>query len=475
MMTNNSIQPMRLSWRDPDGFVVNAQGSILRAVVLEKADRTRALMREPWMAELIKEGSIPATEELLFAPPGIEDPTHWLWLKHHALPFPAYPHEITALQLFDSARLTLRVATAAAARGWELKDASAWNVLHSEGRAVFVDFLSFDKLDECGRWIAYGQFVRHFLLPLLLYRKLRMAPPDIFLGNRDGISPERAYELLGAGRRMSSIALELVVLPKMLSRSGSQLIATQSQHKPKNLDPEMSRQLVLSTLRRLGRILERLAPHTGKSRTSSIWEGYEEGRQHYTDTDLVAKRDFVRKNLAAGPSVLDLGCNAGEFSLLAANCGKRVVAADADHPALSRLYAKLRAQPIPIAPLLLNVGRPTPSVGWLNSEVASFMERAAGQFDCVLMLGLLHHLLVGERMTLPMLAHLLDRLHPVQVIVEWISPNDQKFQQLAGLNAHLYSHLDETAFETSMQENFRLAEKTPLPCASRVMYDWRRL
>ena len=431
-------------------------------------------MREPWMAKLIEDGCIPATEELTVLPPGIEDPARWLWLKHRALPFPAYPHEITALQLFDSARLTLKVAKAAAERDWELKDASAWNVLHSDGRAVFIDFLSFDKLDQCGRWIAYGQFVRHFLLPLLLYRKLRMTPPEIFLGNRDGVSPERAYELLGVGRRMSSIALELVVLPKMLSRSGSQLIANQSKHKPKKLDPEMSRQLVLSTLRRLGRILERLAPHAGKFGTSSVWECYEEGREHYTDTDLVAKRDFVGRNLTGGPSVLDLGCNAGEFSLLAANCGKKVVAADADHPALSRLYAKLRDQSVPIAPILLNVGRPTPSVGWLNSEIASFVDRAAGQFDCILMLGLLHHLLVGERMTLPMLADLLVRLRPAQVIVEWISPSDQKFQQVAGLNAHLYSDLDETAFESSMEANFRLSEKTPLPRASRVMYDWRR-
>jgi 2-polyprenyl-3-methyl-5-hydroxy-6-metoxy-1,4-benzoquinol methylase len=229
----------------------------------------------------------------------------------------------------------------------------------------------------------------------------------------------------------------------------------------------------MGTLRRLHRKLERLKPDD-KYTADSAWKSYEEERHHYSEADLAAKREFVRQHLRDAKTVLDLGCNAGEFSLLAADCGKQVVAADADHAALSRLYGRIRGKGRPIMPIALNIGRPTPAVGWQNKEIPSFLERAAGQFDCIMALGLIHHLLVGERVTLPMLADLLDRLNPKLVILEWVSPTDPKFRQVAGLNAALYSRLDSIQLEESMLQRFQLTAKLALPCGTRVMYLWSR-
>jgi SAM-dependent methyltransferase len=218
--------------------------------------------------------------------------------------------------------------------------------------------------------------------------------------------------------------------------------------------------------------LEKLSPL--KKKSASVWKEYEEDRSHYTERDLAAKTGFVREHLGEGRTVLDLGCNAGEFSLLAAELGKSVVAADGDHPALSRLYARIRGKEAPISPLMLNIGRPTPALGWANAEIASFLDRAVGQFDCVLVLGLIHHLLVSERASLAMLAELLDRLRPKSVILEWVDPRDPKFKQLAGLNGSLYSHLNEVRLEESLKTKFRMVAKLTLPCATRVMYLWHR-
>jgi SAM-dependent methyltransferase len=465
-------KPQQLSWRDPSGFVISFEGRILRAVAIAKAEQTRALIQSPWMARLMAEGSIPTTAVAVNLPPAVEQTEQWFWLEHHALPFPCYPHEITALQLFDAGQLTLMVAMEAAQHGWMLKDASAWNVLYDRGRPVFVDLLSFDRLEATGTWIAYGQFVRNFLLPLLLHSKQGITPQEIFLTNRDGITPERAYQWLRAANLMSATGMELVVLPKWLTRRGGQLIAAQSVREPRKFEAALGEHLLLGTLRRLQRILERLRPN--QARSKSVWHSYEEERRHYSPADLLAKKEFVREGLQDTATVLDLGCNAGEYSLLAAECGKTVVAADADHPALSRLYARIRGNATPITPLLLNIGRPTPAVGWQNREVASFIDRSGGQFDCILFLGLIHHLLVSERATLPMIADLLDSLDPKRVIMEWVDPKDPKFQQLAGLNSALYGRLDRAGLEDTMRGKFRMIKKLPLPCTTRVMYLWCR-
>jgi 2-polyprenyl-3-methyl-5-hydroxy-6-metoxy-1,4-benzoquinol methylase len=295
----------------------------------------------------------------------------------------------------------------------------------------------------------------------------------VFLLDRDGVTPERAYQLLRGFHRMSTIALEFVVLPKMLSPAGGRMIgAQQRSRKQRSFAPDMARQLVLSTLQRLNRKMADLRPDWKSS--NSTWKSYEETRAHYSDDDLTKKKDFVRRSLEDCKTVLDLGCNAGEFSLLAAECGKTVVAADFDHPALGRLYARVRRSGALVNPVMLNIGRPTPAVGWQNREVASFLERSVGQFDCILVLGLVHHLLVTERATLPMLGDLLDRIDPKRVVLEWVDPKDSKFQQLAGLNQDLYSQLDPETLEESMGRKFRLLSKMRLPCGTRVMYLWSR-
>lgn len=465
-------RPETLSWRDPDGFIVNLQGRILRAVVTQKAEQIRALLGEAWMKRLISEGDVPATQEISQLPQLAAYGNDYVWLEHAAVAFPCFPHEITAFQLYDSASLTLKIAIRALEHGWILKDASAWNVLHSHGRPVFIDLLSFERDARSSTWMAYGQFSRHFLLPLLLYRKLGMIPAEVFLTNRDGIAPERAYPLLGAGRLISWTSLELVLMPKWLTRAGGHLIAERRERKPAAMDADLARDLTLRTLHRLRRMLDRLRPHT--SARESVWADYEDVRPHYSEVDLASKKDFVREHLGSSLTVLDLGCNAGEFSQLAAEGGREVVAADADHSAVSRFYERVRGQKARITPLMLNISRPTPAVGWANRETPSFLERAVGKFDCILALGLVHHLLVSDRITLPLLAQLLDELAPKSVIIEWIDPTDSRFAQVAGLNADLYRSLDTGQFEACLGRKFTLAAKLPLQCKTRVMYLWRR-
>jgi hypothetical protein len=69
---------------------------------------------------------------------------------------------------------------------------------------------------------------------------------------------------------------------------------------------------------------------------------------------------------------------------------------------------------------------------------------------------------------------LLANLGPKRVIIEWVDPMDQKFQQVAGLNGALYKGLDSGLLERCMGQKYNMLEKLLLPCGTRVMYVWKR-
>lgn len=466
----NSDLSRQLSWRDPSGFVVREGERILRAVVPEDAQRLDDLMEMQWYQRHVENGSIPDSCWLPEPPRDFPRGERYRWIEHRVLAFPSYPHEITALQLYDAARLTLDIAREALAHGWMLKDASAWNVLFDRGRPVFCDVLSLVPLDNSGLWPAYAQACRHFIIPLLLHRHLGVEPARLFLTRPDGMPPEQAYPMLGTLSTWRQPALETVTLPALLGRRGRNGAA--ALPRPAQ-DRELARHLVGRTLDRLDKHLRALQPTVRKS----TWGDYETQRPHYSETDLASKRDFVRRALrdTRVRSVLDLGCNAGEFSTIAADLGKRVLATDADHGALTRLYSALRKDPsaADISPALLNLGRPTPAVGWLNIEIPGIIQRARGRFDCVMALGLIHHLMVTERATLNMVLELFKAFDPAMLIVEWIGPGDSRLREIAGPNLGLYAHMDAREFEDVFSTAYRCTDKTVLD-GGRALYVWHR-
>jgi len=145
------------SWRDPSGFVWLSGGRILRAVVPEMVDALRELLDAPWYQARVAAGVVPGTRWLAenAALPNHPQAEQFVWLEHEALGFPCYPHEFTALQLYDAAKLTLSLAIEALEQGWVLKDASAWNVLFDNGKPVFATFFLLRGCDLKTR-LAFG-------------------------------------------------------------------------------------------------------------------------------------------------------------------------------------------------------------------------------------------------------------------------------------------------------------------------------
>jgi len=238
------------------------------------------------------------------------------------------------------------------------------------------------------------------------------------------------------------------------------------------MNPEKARFVVASRLRSLRGAVRK----AGEGETSSPWTEYSQTHPSYTAEQVAAKQKFVSESLAeARPKrVLDIGCNTGEYSLAAAHGGADVVALDADPAVVGRLFRRASAEKLPILPLVVNIALPSPATGWRNGECASFLERAAGRFDTVLMLALLHHLLVSDRVPLDSVVDLAADLTRDRLVIEFIAPDDPMFRRIVRGREDLHRNLDESVFAASLRRRFDVVRSAALPGSSRTMFLARR-
>jgi SAM-dependent methyltransferase len=178
----------------------------------------------------------------------------------------------------------------------------------------------------------------------------------------------------------------------------------------------------------------------------------------YSEEGFLTKDRFVREavDIMRPARVLDIGSNTGHFALAAARGGAAVVAIDRDPVVMGRLYSDAVAASMSVLPLVVDLARPSPGLGWRNEERASFLNRARGGFDMVLALAVLHHLLVADGIPLDDVLYLLKELTRETVILEFVSPEDLMFRRLSRGRDHLFSEMNREVFERVCERHFRI-------------------
>jgi ribosomal protein L11 methylase PrmA len=172
--------------------------------------------------------------------------------------------------------------------------------------------------------------------------------------------------------------------------------------------------------------------------------------------------------------VLDMGCNTGVYSELAAANGAEVVSIDQDSAVVGALWQRANRTGVNILPLVVNIARPSPATGWRNREQQAFLDRARGQFDCVLVLALIHHLLVTARIPLEEIVELLSELTTHLAMVEFVDREDPMFRALLRGRDALHESYDRKAFETAFGMRFVLEAVKDIPGSARAVYVWRK-
>lgn len=421
----------------------------------------------------MKEGKL-VRSEILERPSGSELPAECgdrlpsgsAIVEHTSLPFPNYPYEWAPEMLRSAAELTLELAQEAMRNGFTLKDATPYNVIYDGCQPVFVDLLSFRRRDPTESiWQPYAQFVRTFVLPWLAFQYLGMRPDEILLPHRDGIEPERLMALCPPYRLLFPPFLSSVTLPALLARVDRG--TGQDRYRVRHArDADEAAYLLENLFARARRLLRR----TARQRRGSAMLRYMDSGHPYAAAELAEKERFVASALerCAPRNVLDVGCNTGHFSRMAARHGARVVAIDRDDAVIDALWRSAKQAAPGILPLVVDIGRPPGACGWQNNECASFLDRARGSFDCVLMLALIHHLLVNERVPLGAILQLAAELTTRWAVVEYVDPQDINFQQIARGRDALHRDLTRESFELAAGHWFQIADTRDISPTRRI-------
>jgi len=464
-------EPVRASFRDPAGRLLLFPDRAIRLVNSRHAPELKKFLATRVAKDFTESGRLvptqlldPAARSTLLGQSELKDllitDEHHLLVEHERVAVPSFPYEWPPEMLHAAAALTLDLAEAALAENYLIKDATPYNVLFLDWRPIFVDVLSFEQRDPHDpTWLAFNQFAQTFLLPLLVNKHYGLRLDQLLSVNRDGLEPSEVARLPGLIRKLSPAFLSLVSVPHWLNKK--QPLDNESIYRPKKMsNPDRAQFVLQQQFKRLRHQLRKVTPRNGTSQ----WSNYMSPNKFFSAEYLTAKETFVARVLQKqrATRVLDVGCNTGYFSALAVRHGANVIAIDKDPAVVGNLWRRASTDHLKILPLVVNLARPTPAFGWRNEECPSFLDRARGKFDLVLMLAILHHLMVKEQIPLPAVLELAAELTSQSLIIEFVAPEDPMFRHLVRGRAELYSGLNKEAFELAAAPWFEIQQSEVL-------------
>jgi SAM-dependent methyltransferase len=430
---NNEVE---LTFRDPAGELQLTAACALRRIRPSAEKVTREFLASPLRLALEQSGDLIPSR---VAEPGSHPcvaPGEF-WLEHPRIDPIGYPWEWTTAQWRAAAELTLRIAGQAIDAGWTLKDATPLNIVFDGPRT--------------------------FLLPLIAAKYLSW-PLQATMFTRDGYEPRQIYDALPRWRRLNPDLLDVVTLATAFERPDSGPGRGPARAAPKKTssttDPALATHLLQKRIQRLGKQIRSVT----SQRSHSQWSQYEKSAGHYQAADVDEKQKFVKSILArcSPERVLDIGANTGTYSLLAADSGAKVVSLDSDSAALEVLWRTATEQNRPITALVADIARPTPAAGWRNREHFSLLDRLTGEFDLVLMLAVIHHLILRHQLPLTHIAGLCAGLTPRSLLLEWVPPSDPMFQEWLRGRDDLYGHLTEEDLTRAFAPYFAVVDRAQL-------------
>jgi ribosomal protein L11 methylase PrmA len=463
-MTAAGAQSVPGSYRDPAGGVHRLGDRILRTVSPEHEEDFNAALRTGLLDRLADEGRIVAFESLPLPAEALGLAGAVRVLEHPRLPFISHPYEWSFEALRAAALHHLDIHLEVMEGGVTLSDASAYNVQFIGTRPVFIDHLSFRPYRDGEIWAGYRQFCEQFLNPLLFCAATGVMPNAWYRGALEGIPTSDVRRLLPWRAKLSRRVLLHVVAHSALEKAGPASGEAAGAAKAALLP----RDAFLRMLRDLRAWIAKLQP---KGRRS-LWSDYMTTCS-YTDDEQAAKKEEVAAFAAAvAPGMLwDMGCNTGEYSLLALKSGaRRAIGWDGDAAAVDAAFVAAQAAGAELTPLVGDLANPSPSQGWSQAERAGLLERSSA--DAVMALAVVHHLLFGANVPLPQAVGWLVGIGP-RGLIEFVPPGDVQVRAMIARRSTHHPY-DRDTFVAALQRVARIERSTVLGPSARELFWYDR-
>lgn len=382
-------------------------------------------------------------------------------LSQERVPFLTYPYEWSFSMLKRAALFHLEVLQQALAEDLILQDATPYNIQWLGHQPTFMDIGSFRRYQEGEPWLAQRQFCEMFLHPLMLRAYKDFAFQGLLKSNLEGIpilQLRRCFGLLDWLRPgVFAYVVCQAILSQWMERQAGAIAKTVS----------LPRSVLTDNWHSLHQLISQLTWQT----PPSFWSRYTE-HVPYSDNAQAFKLQFVtnifQERVSKTDTVFDLGCNLGEYALLAARYANYVIAVDSDPQLVDRLFQQVCQKSIQnILPLVQDLANPSPDLGWLGQERKSFYSRM--QPNLIMALAITHHMVISRHILLADWVKWLASFK-TPLIIEFAAPEDPMVSALLEQATGLFPDYGVAQFEYELKRWFILEACSKIPESDRILY-----
>ena len=447
------------SFRDPSGYVFIEDNKVKRVINPIYFEQYKALTDSSFYKTLFdKKYLIPHQE--------VSSTESEISIEASKIPFINYPYEWSFLQYKHAALLTLKIQKLCLENNFTLKDASAFNITFHEGKPIFIDTLSFDFYQENNPWLAYKQFIMHFLGPLVLTKCFGQDYLKTLSQNLEGISLQKLSKLLPFKSYFSPTILTNIHLLAKYDKK------YESDKKTVNNNLSKSSQIKL-----LDGLYDFISNLSVNEKTE--WDHYY-NQINYNEVAYQFKKEVVKDWFLSikGKNLIDIGGNDGTFSRELKDISKLIIVADVDPNAVEQNYKQvLKNKEKMILPIVADVLNPSANYGFNNEERFSFIDRVKdSNLDGCLALAVIHHITLSGNIPFSLSAQFFSKMAP-NLLIEFPARNDSWVQFLLDSKREFRNHFDfynEDNFEKEYSVYFEILDKQKIASSERILYSLKR-
>lgn len=454
-MTNK--QKHSSSFRDPSGYIFFDEGIVKRNINPIYFKQYNSLKDSGFFKKLIKNGLLVKHEEVLVSNDAII-------IKPENIPFITYPYEWSFYQYKEAALLTLKLQKYCIEHNYSLKDASAFNVTFHNGKAVFIDTLSFDFYEENKPWRAYKQFITHFFGPLLLAHYHGTQSLKLMSSFMDGIPVNMLSSMLPFKTKLNPFLYSNIHLLAKFEDKHNE------DYKGETKATSLSKRGQLNIIRSLYDYIKKL-----DLKENSEWGNYYD-KTNYSNDAFKLKESMINNWVSklVIKTVIDVGGNDGTFVRSINTELEQALVCDIDNNAVDFNYKTLKQNKETfMTPFVLDVLNPSANIGFNNNERFSFLKRIK-EFapDVTLALAVIHHMSLSGNITFEMSSKFFATFSNY-LIIEFPKRNDSWVQRLLNSKVDFRDHFDFyniDNFESEYLNYFEIMDKESIENSERVMY-----